>query len=146
MRCLAWTLMVFASLLPARGADQPAWQGTWSAAIGTGGTVFAGTWSGSPGQSPDVAGGAWSLRDPSGAELATGTWAAGKEGRVWKGTWQARRPSGQVYDGTWRAPVALAGTSHLAALFQFAISQAVSGDWRMAGVSGTWTIRVYAQK
>lgn len=146
MKPLAWILIVFASFLPARGADQPDWQGTWSAVIGTGGTVFAGTWNASPGASPDTVGGAWSLRDQNGAELATGTWAAGKAGKFWKGTWQARRPSGQVYDGTWRARAAMSGGSPFTALFQAAIAQAVSGNWRMANLGGAWTIRAYGPK
>jgi hypothetical protein len=144
MERLAWVLILFAGFLPARGADQPAWQGTWSAVIGTGGTIFAGTWSASPGQSPGTAGGAWSLRDQNGAELATGTWAAGKQGKFWNGTWQARRPSGQVYDGTWRARAALSGAAPFAAMFEAAISQAISGSWHMGGLGGAWTIRAYA--
>jgi hypothetical protein len=148
---LAWVLILLAGFLPARGADQPAWQGTWSAVIGTGGgsgggTVFAGTWNASPGPSKDTAGGAWSLRDQNGAELATGTWAAGKEGKFWKGTWQARRPSGQVYNGTWRAQPALSGAAPFNALFEAAISQAVSGTWRIGTLGGAWTIRAYTQK
>lgn len=152
MKRLAWVLILFASLLPARGAGQALgssekqWQGTWSAVIGTGGTVFAGTWNASPGPAQDTASGAWSLRDQNGAQLATGTWAAGKEGKFWKGTWQARRPSGQVYDGTWRSQAAISGASPFAALFQGAISQAVSGSWRMASLGGEWTIRAYVQK
>lgn len=146
MKRLAGVLIVLASFLPARGAGQPGWQGTWSAVIGTGGTIFAGTWSASPGESPDTVGGAWSLRDQNGAELATGTWAAGKDGKLWKGTWQARRASGQVYDGTWRAQTALSGASSFAALFEAAISQAVSGSWRMGGLGGAWTIRAYVDK
>jgi hypothetical protein len=106
--------------------------------------MLAGTWSGAPGQAPDTIAGSWSLRDQSGTELATGTWAAGKNGKVWKRTWQARRPSGQVYDGAWRAEVELPVTSHFSGLFEAAIAKAVSGSWRMGGYSGAWTIR--AQK
>lgn len=145
MQRLGFALILLACLWPARGADQTGWQGTWSAVIGTGGgTVFAGTWNASPGQSRDTVGGAWSLRDQNGAELATGTWAAGKEGKLWKGTWQARRPSGQVYDGTWRAQAALSGAAPFTELFQAALSQAISGSWRMGGLGGAWTIRAYA--
>jgi hypothetical protein len=75
--------------------------------------------------------------------LATGTWAAGKEGKVWKGTWQARRPFGQVYNGAWRAPVELSATSHFAHLFELAIAKAVSGSWGMGNLGGAWTIRAY---
>jgi len=126
-------------------AGQPKWQGTWAATVGTGGTMFAGTWNAAPGEPRDTVAGAWSLRDRNGAELATGTWAAGKEGKVWKGTWQARRPTGQIYDGTWRAQIELPATSLLSGLFEKAIAKAVSGSWRMANFTGAWTIRAYAQ-
>src|ERR1700683_978796 len=98
MKRLAWSVILLSSCLLA--ADQPKWQGTWAASLGTGGPTLAGTWNAAPGQAPDtVAGPGW-VRDQKGAELATGTWAAGKEEKMWKGTWQARRSSGQVYDGT----------------------------------------------
>jgi hypothetical protein len=110
-------------------ADQPQWQGTWAATVSSGAT-FAG----------------WSLRDQHGAELATGTWAAGKEGKVWKGSWQARRASGETYDGTWQGQSELPLNSRLPALFESAIAKAISGTWRMANYAGAWTIRAYAQK
>jgi hypothetical protein len=144
MKHLAWAVIVVSSCLLA--ADQPKWQGTWGASVGSGSTMFAGTWNAAPGEAPETVDGTWSLRDQNGAELATGTWAASKKGKVWKGTWQARRPSGQVYDGTWRAQVELPVTSHFDNLFEAAIAKAVSGSWRMGNYSGAWTIRVYAQK
>lgn len=107
--------------------------------------MFGGTWSAVPAAADTVTGN-WSLRDQNGTELATGTWAAGKEGKVWKGTWQARRPSGQVYDGTWRAQIELPAASHFSDLFDAAVAQAVSGSWRMGNYAGAWTIRAYAQK
>jgi hypothetical protein len=146
MRYLAWTVFLLSGLAPARAADQPTWQGTWAATIGTGTTMFAGTWNASPGAAVDTVAGTWSLRDQNGTELATGTWAAGKEGKVWKGSWQARRVSGQIYDGTWRAQVELPVTSHFSGLFDAAITKALSGSWRMANYAGAWTIRAYAQK
>ncbi len=146
MKYLAWTVILLSSLAPARAADRPNWQGTWAATVGTGGTVFAGTWNAAPGAATDTVAGTWSLREQNGTELATGTWAAGKEGSAWKGSWQARRPSGQVYDGTWRAKVELPVTAHLSDMFGAAVVEAVSGSWRMGNYSGAWTIRVYAQK
>lgn len=143
MKRLAVVLFLLATLL---SAGEPGWQGTWSAVIGTGGPVFAGTWNAAPGQSPNTVGGAWSLRDPNGAELATGTWAAGKQGKLWKGTWQARRSSGQVYDGIWKAQAPLSGAALFSAMFESALSQAVSGSWQMGSLGGAWTIRAYAQK
>jgi hypothetical protein len=144
MKRLAWILMLLSSYLSA--ADQPSWQGTWAATGGTGGTMFAGTWNAAPGEAPDTVGGTWSLRDLNGAEVATGSWAAGKDGKMWKGTWQARRPSGQIYDGTWRAQAELTATSHFSSLFESAIANAISGTWRMGNYAGAWTIRAYSQK
>lgn len=145
MKPLAWTVILLSSFLLVEAAGQPKWQGTW-AATGGSGSGFAGTWNAVPGEAPDTVAGTWSLRDQNGAELATGTWAAGKEGKAWKGSWQARRPSGQVYDGAWRAQIELPMTSHLPELFEAAIGKAVSGSWRMGDYSGLWTIRDYAQK
>jgi hypothetical protein len=144
MKHFAWAVILLSSFLT-RAADQPKWQGTWAVTAGSG-SAFAGTWNASPGETPDNVGGTWSLRDQNGAELATGTWAAGKEGKAWKGTWQARRSSGQVYDGAWRAQTELPLASHLPALFEAAIANAVSGSWRTGNYSGPWTIRAYAQK
>jgi hypothetical protein len=147
MRHFARTAILVASVSLAGGAEQPKWQGSWAASVGNGGaTAFTGTWSAVPGQAADTVAGTWSLRDQNGAEVATGTWAAGKEGKVWKGTWQARGSSGQVYDGTWRAQVELPATSQFAELFEAAIAKALSGSWGMGNYAGAWTIRAYAQR
>jgi len=108
--------------------------------------MFAGTWDASPGEASNTVAGTWSLQDQNGTRLATGTWAAGRDGKFWRGTWQARRASGQIYDGTWQAPAELPVTSHLPDMFEAAIAKAVSGSWRMGNYSGAWTIRAYAQK
>jgi hypothetical protein len=143
MTRLAWTLILLSSI--ALAGDDPKWQGTWAATV-VGGGAFAGTWNAAPGTAPDTVAGAWSLRDQNGAELATGTWAAGKQGKLWSGTWQARRPDGQVYNGTWRTQVDLPTGSHFSDLFARAINEAVSGSWRMGNYAGAWTIRSYPQK
>jgi len=145
MKYLACIAILLSSLSPTRAADQPKWQGTWAATTGSG-AAFAGTWNAVPGSAPDTVAGTWSLRDQNGAELASGTWAAGKEGQVWRGTWQARCPPGQIYDGTWRAQIELPMTSHLPHLFEAAMANAVAGSWRMGSYSGVWTIRAYAQQ
>jgi hypothetical protein len=144
MKRLAWIVILLSTFL-AEAADQPKWQGTWAASAESGG-AFAGTWTAAPGQAPDTVAGTWSLRDQTGVELATGTWAAGKDGKVWKGSWQARRASGQIYDGTWRAQVELPAPLHLSELFEAAITTAVSGSWRMGTYAGAWTIRAYSPK
>ncbi len=141
---LTWAAVVLLTAALAPAADRPHWQGTWAATAGT--AAFAGTWDAAPGQSADTLAGTWALRDQNGAELAAGTWAAGKEGKLWKGTWQARRASGQVYNGTWRAQVELPGTSRFSDLFEAAIFHAVSGGWRRGAAAGAWTIRAYAQR
>lgn len=141
---MAWALVLLSSFALSIGAEEPAWQGTWAATAGS--TMFAGTWNAVPGEAPNTVGGSWSLRDQNGTELAIGTWAAGKEGKFWRGTWQARRPSGQIYDGAWRAQVQLPAAAHFSALFEAAIAGAVSGTWQMGNYGGAWTIRAYAQK
>lgn len=143
-------LFLLASL-SAACAGQTTWQGTWAATIGSGGTTFAGTWNASldknPGKNADTVTGAWSLRDANGTELATGTWAAVKEGNLWKGSWQARRASGQTYNGAWKASVDLPANSHFSALFEAALTKAVSGTWNMATyAAGAWTVRAYASQ
>ena len=144
MRRLVWIWVLLSSFYSVQGADRPQWQGTWSATAGP--NTFAGTWDATPGQARETVAGSWSLRDQNGTSLAAGTWAAGKEGRFWKGTWQARRSSGQVYDGTWRAQVELPATGHFVDLFEAAIANAVSGSFRMGSYGGAWTIRAYTEK
>lgn len=147
MRHLAWIVILLLGFSLSGPADQRQWHGTWAASAGSASAAaLTGTWDAAPGEAADTVAGTWSLRDQNGAELATGTWAAGKDGKVWKGSWQARRPSGQIYDGTWRAQVELPVTSHFADLFEAAISKAASGSWRMGNYGGAWTIRAYAQK
>ena len=144
-RPLCVPLLLFA-LSFASPAQQQKWSGSWSATIGTGGTILAGTWDGRPGEQPGTIVGTWALRDRNGAELATGTWAAAKDNKVWRGSWQARRSSGQVYDGTWRAQLQLPAASRLADMFEAAIAAAVSGTWRMGSYAGAWSIRASANQ
>jgi hypothetical protein len=145
MRHFARVVILVASLSLAGRAQQATWQGSWAASMGSTGTsAFAGTWNAVPGKDPDTVAGSWSLRDQNGAEVATGTWAAAKEGKVWKGTWQARRPSGQVYNGSWRAQVEISNTLQFSELFEAAIAKAVSGSWGIGNYTGGWTIRAYA--
>jgi len=144
---LTWAVIFLSGFSLTFGADQPKWQGTWAASVGSGGTTFAGTWEAVPGEGRETVAGTWSLRDRNGRELATGTWAASKEEKTWTGTWEARRPSGQVYRGTWRAQVELPATSQFQELFKAAITKAISGSWQMGTTYvGAWTIRAFSQK
>jgi hypothetical protein len=138
-----WAVILLASAWPGAAAEQEHWSGTWAATVGAGSTAFAGTWEAAPGASADSVNGTWSLRDANGNEVATGTWAAAKDGKVWKGTWQARRASGQVYDGEWQARADLPVGSPMPAMLEAAVAKAVSGSWRMGSLAGAWTIRVY---
>jgi hypothetical protein len=137
------TVILLACMSLGLAAQQPQWSGTWAATVGASGTAFSGTWDAAPGTTPDTVTGTWSLRDANGNELATGTWAMGKEAKAWKGTWQARRASGQVYNGAWQSAVELPVASGLSAMFEAAVAKAVSGTWRMGDAGGAWTIRVY---
>ncbi len=53
--------------------------------------------------SSHIALGSWTVMDQAGPTVADGTWAASKDQKIWKGSWQARVRSGQLYSGTWRA-------------------------------------------
>ena len=127
-------------------AAEPQWQGTFAATVGTGGTAFAGTWDAAPGPAPDTVAGTWSLRDAKGVELASGTWAAGRKGKTWKGTWQARRASGQVYNGDWESSTALPTSAQFTDLLQTAFSKDISGSWWMGKLSGAWSMHAYPKQ
>lgn len=121
-----------------------AWRGTWSATVGNGARVFGGTWDATLGDDPDTVIGNWAITDQSGTTMASGTWAAHKDEKVWRGSWQARVASGQVYSGTWRAQAQLASTARISELFELSLGKAVSGTWRMGGeYAGAWSIRAY---
>lgn len=144
MRHLAWAVILISAFSLANSAAG-VWQGTWAATV-TSGASFAGTWSAAPGKAPDTVAGTWSLRDQNGSELASGSWAAGKEGKLWKGTWQARGTSGQVYEGSWRSEIELPASAHFAELFDAAILKAVNGTWRAGDRVGAWSIRAFSQQ
>ncbi len=140
-------MILLSCLSPMGKAQQTKWQGSWAASVGTGGTTaFTGTWDAVPAEVRDTVNGSWSLRNQNGAEVASGTWAAGKEGNFWKGTWLARRASGQIYNGTWQSQVELPAKAQFPELFEAALAKAVSGTWGMGNYAGAWTIRVYAPK
>jgi hypothetical protein len=140
-------VVLLAGLCLAAGAQQPKWQGTWAASVGNGGvTAFMGTWTADPGPAAESVTGTWKLQGPNGAELASGSWAAAKEGKTWKGVWQARRLGGQVYNGTWGAPVELPVTAPFGDLLEAGLAKAISGVWGYGSSAGGWTIRAYPQR
>lgn len=146
MRRLAWTFLGLLILALPAAAQPKTWSGTWSATIGRNARAFGGTWEATPGDDPDTVLGNWSMLDRAGATLANGAWSARKDEGIWKGGWQARLASGQLYSGTWRAQSPLRSPSHFSELFEFAIAKAASGAWRMgAAHSGGWSIRTYSR-
>jgi hypothetical protein len=66
--------------------------------------------------------------DQAGATVAAGTWAARKDQKVWKGSWQARGRSGQLYSGTWRAQPQLPSSAGFSELFEFALTISCQRD------------------
>lgn len=141
MHRLAYTLPL---LLGLSLTGQPkTWNGSWSASAGNGAAVFRGTWDAALSSEPDTVAGNWTLTDAHGEAVARGTWAARKNEKIWRGNWQARTSSDRVYTGTWRAQ-SLPAAARFPALFESAVTDAVSGTWRMGSTySGSWSIRVY---
>lgn len=80
--------------------------------------------------------------DQTGATVAAGTWAARKGQEIWKGSWQARGRSGQLYSGTWRAQSQLPASNGFSELFEPALTKVASRTWQMGtAYSGAWSIR-----
>jgi len=127
-------------------AQQKSWHGTWTANAGGGARTFAGTWDASLGDEPDTVVGNWTLMDKAGATVAAGTWAARKDEKIWRGSWQARGPSGGIYSGTWRAPSQVTPAARISKLFEFALTKVAGGTWRMGtAYSGDWAIRAFPE-
>jgi hypothetical protein len=147
MNRLARTLLVLLSLSLAAAAQPKKWRGTWSATVGSGGRAFRGTWDATLGHDPDTVLGSWTVTDQAGATVATGTWAARKGEKAWKGSWQARAGSGQLFSGTWRAQSQLPASTPFSELFEFALTKIASGTWQIGtAYSGTWSIRAYPRQ
>ena len=82
--------------------------------------------------------------DQAGTTVAAGTWAARKDQKIWKGSWQARVRSGQLYSGTWRPQSHLPASAGFSELFEAALTKNASGTWEMGtAYSGTWSIRAH---
>jgi hypothetical protein len=142
MSRLVWTFLLLLMLSLAVAAQPKTWSGSWSANAGNDSRAFGGTWDATLGDDPETVLGNWTMLDQSGATLAAGTWSARKDERIWKGSWQARLASGQLYSGTWQAQSQLRSPSHFSELFEFALTKAASGAWHMGNAhSGGWSIR-----
>ena len=117
-------------------------EGSWSAATGTGLTLM-GTWTASLDPSGTVTG-TWALADAQGTTRAEGGWSAAKSPDGWTGAWRAM-VSGREgeYLGTWTAALDGKPDARLGDLFENAVQAIVSGNWRVGGRSGAWSIRTF---
>jgi hypothetical protein len=125
------------------GDGQIGRQNTWSAVSNTGLTL-GGTWTVTVDPKTGAAGGAWTLLDANGQTAMRGGWSAAKSATGWTGSWRANVVGSTAeYGGTWSAMVPLKPNVPFADLFALAAKQVVSGNWRAAGKSGSWSIRAY---
>jgi hypothetical protein len=141
------TILLLVTLSLAVAAQQKTWRGSWTANSGSGVRTFGGTWDASLGDDQDTVVGNWTLVDKAGATVAAGTWAARKDEKIWRGSWQARGPSGGIYSGTWRAPSQAPPAALISKLFEFALAKVATGTWRMGtAYSGNWAIRAFPEQ
>lgn len=115
--------------------------GTWAARTATGLTLM-GTWMAVPDSTGRTVTGTWTLNDAQGRPVANGAWSAAKSPERWTGAWRSvvAGRNGE-YSGTWTAAVALGAHATFADLFEKAVQDVVSGNWRAVGQSGAWSIR-----
>ena len=122
---------------------QAATKGTWSARSSTGLTL-GGTWTAVADVTSGAVTGTWTLVDAKGQTLRRGAWSAAKSPTGWTGAWRAAVSGSKAeYSGTWSAGIDLKGDARLGDLFEAALKTAVSGNWRAARQSGSWSIRAF---
>ena len=116
---------------------------SWAARSSTGLTV-GGTFTATEDTATGAVTGTWTLLDAQGRVRMRGAWSAAKSATGWTGNWRAvaEGRSGE-YSGTWSAKVAMKPAATFADLFANALEAAVSGTWRAARQSGSWTIQAY---
>lgn len=116
--------------------------GSWSAATRDGLTLM-GTWTATLDPTGAVTG-TWALVDAQGNTRAEGGWSAAKAPDGWTGAWRAMISGREgEYAGTWTAAVDGKPDARLADLFEKAVQTIVSGNWRVGGRSGAWSIRTF---
>ena len=117
-------------------------EGSWSAAARNGPTLM-GTWTAILDSTGTVTG-TWALVDAQGTTRADGAWSAAKSPQGWSGAWRAV-VSGREgeYSGTWSAAMDGKPDARLGDLFEKAIQSVISGNWRVGGRSGAWSIRTF---
>jgi hypothetical protein len=142
MRLLVLSLLLLA-MLEGSGRTQSGREGSWSARTRTGNTL-KGSWTAVDDPKTGTVTGTWTLDDAAGKSAMRGAWSAAKSAKGWTGEWRAivsgRRGE---YAGTWNASVEIEPTARFADLFELAVKNIVSGNWRAGGQSGAWSIRAY---
>ena len=136
-------VVLLVSCLVLTAAAQPR-ANTWAARSASGQT-FGGTWTAATeDEKTGSVTGTWTLLDAQGRTVMSGGWGASKSPTGWTGNWRAvvSGRSGE-YSGTWSAKVDLKGAGRFSEMFAKAVEAAVSGTWRSAGQSGSWTIQVF---
>ena len=119
--------------------------GTWGART-TSGPTLMGTWTAVPDSTGNIVTGTWTLADAQGRPVANGAWSAAKSPDRWTGAWRsvvAGRPG--EYSGTWTAAADMKAYPWFADLFEKAVKEIVSGNWRAGNQSGAWSIRTLAE-
>jgi hypothetical protein len=116
--------------------------GSWSAATANGLTLM-GAWTAILDPSGTVTG-TWALLDAQGNTRAEGGWSAAKSPDGWAGAWRASVAGKEgEYSGSWTAALDAKSGTRLTDMFEKAAQAIVSGDWRVAGRSGAWSIRTF---
>jgi len=127
----------------AASAGQRARPNTWSARSSTG-LILNGTFTAVVDAKTGTVSGTWILLDAQGNTMARGGWSAAKSPAGWSGAWRAATDGSNVaYSGTWTSSVDLKASEGFAALFEKAVQTAVSGNWRVGGRSGAWSVRAF---
>jgi len=144
-RLLVLSMLLFVMLEgPARA--QSGREGSWSARTRAGNTL-KGSWTAAADPKTGTVTGTWTLDDAAGKTAMRGAWSAAKSTKGWSGEWRAI-VSGRTgeYAGTWNASVELKPTSPFEDLFELAVKNIVSGNWRAGGQAGAWSIRAYERQ
>ena len=141
-RLLAVSMLLFV-MLDGSVRTQSGREGSWSARTRAGKTL-KGSWTAVADPKTGTVTGTWTLDDAAGKTAMRGAWSAAKSTKGWTGEWRAivSDRTGE-YAGTWNASVELEPTSPFADLFELAVKNIVSGNWRAAGQAGAWSIRAY---
>jgi hypothetical protein len=118
-------------------------RGSWSASSSAG-QNFAGSWTAQAHRESGGATGSWALYDASSKIVMRGRWSASKSAQVWNGAWRATVTGRDgEYSGTWTAVTAVPTKSPMIDMLESALRAVVTGNWKSASHSGSWSIRAF---